>query len=495
MMTKYQFPKMLLFIQLIRVSKMNFLRRNFYLTIFMVCLLTSILLYQSSLNYYFFQDDFFEIGSARASNFWEYLSFYTFRSDIVDWRPISQLNYFFFLKNLFGLNPIGYRIVSYVLFFITALLIAKVVGKIAKSPRSGLLCASIWTVSSVHFMNLTWISASYNIVGTFFFLLTSLFFLKHMESKSKIHYFLAIVGFLLALGSFEFALTWPLLFILYSVLILKNSFPVALKTFMPFIAICSIYLILRFSFMDVPKIPEYAVSFNFESIKTLFWYLLWSFNIPEEFKKQIVDNLIVFNHRFLQDYYPLVLKTFTGLALVLILGVAFPLTVLIRRKITPNIQTVTFFVSWFLITIMPVLLIPKHTFIMYLSLSSIGLYAVIATLLISLKNKMLVLGFLLIWLWVSTTTLSFYKQNFWMIEAQKFAAKFTLNIKKQLSVLPEGSIVIYPLNDHREIQSLQGSDSLNLIYGHKDLRIFYNKQAMLEEYEKIKGRPIYLYIP
>src|SRR3989338_11085658 len=86
----------------------------FLLIIFAFCI--SLLLYGQSLNYFFFQDDFFEINISRADNVNEYLNFFKFRNDIIAYRPISLQNYFFISHHIFGLNPLGFRIITYLAF-------------------------------------------------------------------------------------------------------------------------------------------------------------------------------------------------------------------------------------------------------------------------------------------------------------------------------------------------------------------------------------------
>src|SRR3990167_4519848 len=205
----------------------------------------SFALYHSSLNYYFFQDDFFEINISKAQNLGQYLEFFKFRDDII---------------------------------------------------------AYFWLTSSIHFMAITWIAAAYNITGTFFWLLTSLLFLKFLERKRIIFYALSLIVFLITIGSFEFSVTWPVIFGFYYFLVLGNSLMKSLKILAPFILVSFIYIILRLFFIKIPQITEYQLSFNQELIKALLWYFLWTFNIPEEFKKQVVNNLIVFNSKFLLEF-------------------------------------------------------------------------------------------------------------------------------------------------------------------------------------------------
>ena len=250
--------------------------------------------------------------------------------------------------------------------------------------------------------------------------------------------------------------------------------------------------------MKVPKIPEYTIAFNLESAKALFWYVLWAFNIPEEFKKQVVNNLIILNSQFLKEFYGLILKTLFGFIFFILISFILPVLISIKKKIYLYLRLIAFLISWFFITILPVLIIPYHTFIMYLSLSSIGLYSLAAYLLIAQKNKALILAALIIWFFFSLSTISFYKHNFWIVGDQKLAAKFKEDIQTQFPYLPKNSVVLYPLNDihvmdHRQMQSLQGNDGIRTIYNDQSLSIFYNKEAMLQEFDKIRGRPIYIY--
>src|SRR3990172_13136648 len=90
--------------------------------VILIIFFISFALYHSSLNYYFFQDDFFEINISKAQNLGQYLEFFKFRDDIIAYRPISLQNYFFLSGNLFALNPIGFRFITFILFFLSGLL-------------------------------------------------------------------------------------------------------------------------------------------------------------------------------------------------------------------------------------------------------------------------------------------------------------------------------------------------------------------------------------
>src|SRR3989338_10640602 len=70
----------------------------------------SLFLFYPSLNYYFFQDDWFVLNWVKTGDF---LSFFKFRVDTIYWRPLSMQLFFWIGKSIFGLNPIGYHLISF----------------------------------------------------------------------------------------------------------------------------------------------------------------------------------------------------------------------------------------------------------------------------------------------------------------------------------------------------------------------------------------------
>lgn len=454
----------------------------------------SLFFHHQSLDYFFFQDDFFEINISQAQNLGEYLQFFSFRDDIIAYRPITLQNFFFFSTSLFGLNPVGARTITMIFFFAAALLILKVVKLMSSDNRAAVITTFLWLTASVHFMAISWIAAAYNIIGTFFWLLTSFIFLKFLKTNSLVTYLLSLISYLATIGSFEFSVTWPIIFGFYHFLT-KRKLAVTLKVFWPHLLIAIIYLAARTIFIKVPAIYEYQVAFNLDSIKAFFWYILWAGNVPEEFKKQIVEKLIVFNDTFLSEYWQLTTKTFIGMLWVIFLGILFPLYKIIGNNLKIDARFIFFALFWFVAGIAPVLLLPNHTFAMYLVFPSIGLYLVIGYLLSLTKNTPLILATLTIWVMTSATTISFYKVNFWMDQAQKTAHEFAQNIKSQLPNLPQQSVILYYLPYTWQHQALLDQHAIRTIYHDPTLLIYYNKESLLKDYQNIAGRPVYIYIP
>jgi len=465
---------------------------NKYFVLILLIIAIAFFLNKPSLNYFLFQDDFYNFNITRIHNVIDFLNFFKFRNDIIAYRPISLQTYFFLLQYFFNFNAFGFRIVSMGIFFVCFLLLFKVSTIFAKSRQVGLFTAALWILSSIHFMSLSQIN--YNMIGTFFYLTTTLLFLNCLKGN-KWYYFFSVFSFLLAVGSFEFAVTWPLVIGLYCLIVLKKNAILTLKIFSPFIIITVIYLILRSIYIKPPPIIEYQIAFNQNSVKAFLWYFLWVFNIPEEFKKQVTTNLIFFNNTFLSEYWFLVSKAFIGAILVLLLGIFIPIYFIIKDKVIIDLKLVLFALIWFAVGISPVLLLPNHYFMMYLTMPSIGLYFLIAYLVYRSHKRFLFLLVLVIWLVTTKSTLDFYNINSYIVESQRIARKFVTEVRYKLPNLPDNSIVYYSLPDKRFRQALMDQESIHAIYANESISIYYNKEELLADFKTGLNRPVYIYLP
>lgn len=467
---------------------MKLLGRYILAAWYFLAMLFVILIYSRALSFFFFQDDFFELNISQADNLLSYFKLFVFRGDIIAYRPISLQNYFYFSNYFFNLNPAGFRFITISILLLNSFLITKVIASITKSSKAGVITAVFWLTSSIHFMAITWIAAAYNIIGTFFFLLTTWLFLKHIDSKSSKYYIFSLIAFLLTIGSFEFSVTWPPIFFLYSIFNRLSSAN-AFKKMAPFFIISIIYLAARFLFIKIPNVTEYQLALNVDSLKAFIWYVLWSFNIPEEFKKQISHNLFIFNQTFLWQFWQLISRSVILLFWILTLTVAVPIYLGLKKNKSLNIKLIVFFFSWFILGILPVLFLPNHTFTMYLTLSSIGIYALLAYFLVFAKSRGLIIASFLIWVLSSLSTLNFYYLNFWMIEAQKTSLNVTSGLKLKFPALPKNSAVFYFQPYTWQVQALSNMESIKAIYNDPSLQIFYNKESLLKDYKagKIPG--------
>jgi hypothetical protein len=178
------------------------------------------------------------------------------------------------------------------------------------------------------------------------------------------------------------------------------------------------------------------------------------------------------------------------------LGITVPFFQIIKKRLSVNFSLIAFSIAWFTLAIMPVLFLPNHTFLMYLTLAAIGIYFLVAYLVVTAKEHLLVISVLLVFLITSVTTLNFYKVNSWMIEAQKVARSAAIDLKRQFPTLDSNSTVLYYLPYPWQWQALAHQEIIKAIYNDPSLSIYYNKESLLAAYKNgsITG-PVYIYIP
>ncbi len=441
--------------------------------------------------FYFFQDDWFNFNITNINNIQGYISFFKFRNDIIAYRPVGLQTFFFVYRHLFDLNALPIRIINFGLLALSYTLVMQLFFKISKSKFIGYFTGTLWIVSSIHFMNIGVIN--YNLLGTFFWLIIFLLYLKYIETSKKIFYLLSILTFVFTLGIFENVLSWPFAAGVLSLIVLKKSFKDVLKIFLPFAIISVAYLLIRQIFIAHLDIIEYETTFNVASIKTFFWYVLWAFNVPEEFKKQILHSLLVFNPIFFKEYKGLIISAFAFAVAIIMLGIIVPVVKARRAIRVKSMKLVLYSIFWFCLTIFPVLLLPNHNFIMYLTLPLIGLCFLISYLIFLSKLKILYPVIFVVWLLSSINTLNFYKVNFFMVSSQKVSRDFTINMKNKFPILPHGAVVYYPLNFKGDRQALLGQNAIRALYKDQTLVVLYSYQDIKNYFIVNPGENLFIY--
>ncbi len=453
------------------------LRANVNLVYLSVPLILSSLLYLESLKYYFFQDDFYELLLSNAKSFGEFLSLFGFLDNRSSYRPVGLQLYFFLSQNLFGLNPFYFRIASCTFFFGSYFLIYKCVSKILQSKLAGKITSFFWVTSSIHFLSISWIAAAWIQIGTFFFFLALLYFLLYLEKQKLSYYILGFLSFIICAGSFEFFVVLPFVIGTYLVLFTRINLAKILKIITPLVVVVILYGLARLKFASLPQINEYKLEISSETIKNILWYFLWTLNIPEEFKKQVVTNIFVFNKTFISEFGAIFIKSFTSLFLLLSI-VFFSLIKLVTGNNSKIVRILIYCSLWFLAGIAPVVFFPNHSFAMYLALPSIGIYMAGAYLLSLSKNNILIVFAICVWLFSSSATLKFYRQIFWVVDSQEFARNFSQQIQTQFTSLPKGTVIYYPLEDERHRQAILNGNAGKVIYGDPSIQIYFDQNSL-----------------
>jgi protein O-mannosyl-transferase len=92
-----------------------------------------------------------------------------------------------------------------------------------RAQRMALFCALLFGLHPVQTESVTYIISRTELIATFFYLATFLFFIKGVLSKKGAYTFAAFIMAVLAMGSKEWAVTLPAMLILYDYLFLADS--------------------------------------------------------------------------------------------------------------------------------------------------------------------------------------------------------------------------------------------------------------------------------
>src|SRR3990167_10635226 len=129
-------------------------QRLIFLVILLIPLLLALWLFGFTLNYYFFQDDWFNFNISNINSVKGYINFFKFRDDIIAYRPLELQTQYFIFRSIFGLNAFTLRVINFSLLFISYILVMYLARRILKNSKSALFTAALWVTSSFHYMNL-----------------------------------------------------------------------------------------------------------------------------------------------------------------------------------------------------------------------------------------------------------------------------------------------------------------------------------------------------
>jgi hypothetical protein len=220
----------------------------------------------------------------------------------------------------------------------------------------------------------------------------------------------------------ETAVVLPFIFIItHLFLTLTKKIKVPVKTLVlaliPYFVILGGYLFLHFRYFGVISGDSYVWDFSLlRAVNSTVWYGLWSLNLPE----MLIDFVgpgIHLNPNLLKYWSSEIIPIFILFTLqMLIVIYAF-----IRRKFSlTTVYFLLFSISWFVLTMAPVIFLPVHKFTYYLTLPLIGTVLFLSYLIRDSRFKILFCVF-----WITTSIISLaltYKTN-WITQSQLVAGR------------------------------------------------------------------------
>lgn len=207
--------------------------------------LLTLLAYVPALRTTFFSDDYVLLWQARAQSF--NMSLFQVESHWFFYRPLGKLTWLIMYR-LWGHFPVPYHILSLMLHWMNGLLIVALVRQLLPQRRSiALIAGMLFVVYPLQVEAVVWSACYYDLLATFFYLLTLLCLLRTWHQGTGWWYLLSLVTYQFSLWSKELAFTLPLMVVaLGVVLVNRPSIRRIIIATLPYLLLLSLNLLQRY---------------------------------------------------------------------------------------------------------------------------------------------------------------------------------------------------------------------------------------------------------
>ncbi len=319
-------------------------------------LLVLLVFYRSSLEDFFFFDDFVylersQIGSLRdiPALFSVERARFGLSEQNHSYRPLSTNLYFGLLQLVFGPRPFPFHLANLLLLTTNAILVWRLLSLLGIGSATGFAFALVYAAGSANFDSQLWLSVCQELIFEMNALLAIVLFDRGTAKDRRLPRWLALGAYGLALLSKEMAITVPVVMFLLGIVVRRLRTRDLLGRLSPFLLMTVAYLIWRSANFQFPSEGPYALKVGSFVASHLVQYALWS----------------------VEAFFGSGQKEVALLA-VIALAVGF---LLLPRERKSHFA---FFLMWFLVSLLPVLFMPNHIFRYYLAFPMVGVVGAIA---------------------------------------------------------------------------------------------------------------------
>ncbi|MBK9168191.1 MAG: hypothetical protein IPM24_12095 [Bryobacterales bacterium] len=231
--------------------------------------LFGLLLYWQGLNVWFQQDDFAWLGLSRHietfSDVWTMLFTPMAQGSV---RPLSERAFFSGFYELFGLDPLPFRIAVFITQAANVALLAALARRLGQSAAVGFLAPFFWLANPALVQLMTWTSVFNQALCAFFLLTAFTCWVLYLDTNQRGYFWGQWAAFLLGFGALELNVTYPALALAYTILFRRERWRATLPLFVPSLAYAVLHRI------NAPaEIPaNYRMHFDTSIAATLWQY-------------------------------------------------------------------------------------------------------------------------------------------------------------------------------------------------------------------------------
>ena len=132
------------------------------------------------------------------------------------YRPLPNIT-FLIDRSLWGRNASGYHLFNILFHTLSTITVYYIARNLFGGFYPGAATALLFAVHPIHTEVVTWINGRNNTISGFFYLLTFYYYIRFRRKKTKSALVVSLIAFLCSLLSKEYALTLPLIILLYEI--------------------------------------------------------------------------------------------------------------------------------------------------------------------------------------------------------------------------------------------------------------------------------------
>ncbi len=322
--------------------------------------LSTIIVYRSSLSFFFSQDDFvFLARAANVGSLSDFLRLFTANDHF--YRPVPRVAILLAEWRLFGPNASAFHLCSVIIHATNAMLLFLLCRRMFASTFLAAFSGLLYATHHMPFLAVYWVSGIQDLSMTLFLLLSMHLYLQFAEGRGKLWLAFSLLAYGLALLSKELAITFPALIVLVASLRMARSrqakaLPRCLGHALSYAVVAGLYLVVRSqkAAAFIPAEGPYALSFAPDvALENLYTYVSDTLYVR--------DWLASAPHR------------------VVLVGVIFSLVlVLTIWQSRLSRRVIALGAGWFVISLIPVLLLSDRAYSFYAYFPLAGMAMVLA---------------------------------------------------------------------------------------------------------------------
>ena len=475
---------------------------KYYLFLFLI----SLLFYFPSFSLFYTHDDFFHLLIAKPAglaNFVSYFDITQSHQGYAHYRPITTQVYYS-MAWLTKFNALPMHLLMYLKYALVCFLVYKyflILGFKTKTAKVGFL---LYVTSATHFGRLYFLSTQ-EFGYSLFVLLSVIIFLKFRKKNVFRFYLYSFASYFFALLSKETAIVTPFLIaVSYLYLEIKNLKKIKLLrilkvikslgiVLLPFIFLTLIYLYFRIFYYGLASGDSYIWDFSPSVFNTLFWYGLWSMNLPELLVDFIGSGFVVNANLF--RFWS---KEIIPILVLFLLQILIILYLLINKlkSIKGLIPVIVLAAFWFTTSLLPVLFLPWHKFSFYLTLAILGLFLLIMSLLENAGKKVIIL-FCLLWLATSYMTLKLTEETHWITRGAQTAKRVDNYFRENNDILEMHPTITFvdtdkdgdlPWKPSEILKASLSDENYYKVFHPKEFVVYYGNEFITDDAYIIEAR-------